>query len=177
MGLKELQDIKANAKVIPEKKIYRIPKVSKKRQKALDAMKDGSKIIYEESNGIIPAVVSGGGELERWFLDRRKEMTGFCKHCGGQTTRDNDEFYKCSIAHILPKAYFKSVATNEHNWIELCFWNNSCHTNLDNKMLDLIDLNCFDLVIERFAKMYPSIAKEERRRIPKVLMEYLETEK
>ena len=117
----------------------------------------------------------GSGDLQRWFEDRRKEMDGVCKHCGGQTQAFDDN-YKCSVAHILPKAYFKSVATHPSNFVELCFYGKSCHTNLDNYMLDLTELNCFDEVIQKFVKMYPDISKEERRRIPSVLLQYIETE-
>lgn len=117
----------------------------------------------------------GYAELERWFKDRQKEMTGKCMNCGGKTEKDTKN-YKCSIAHILPKAYFKSVATHPDNWIELCFYSNSCHTNFDNKMIDIIDLHCFDTVIQKFTKIYPFIAPEEKRRIPPILIEYLKTE-
>lgn len=114
--------------------------------------------------------------LDKWFEERRKEMTGSCKHCGGKSCKDNDEFYKFSICHILPKAYFPSVATHEYNFIELCFWNNNCHGNMDNKVLDLIDMNCWDEIVTKFCIMYPMIAKEERRRIPEVLLQYVKTE-
>lgn len=113
--------------------------------------------------------------LDRWFRDRQKEMTGRCMNCGGKTEA-HTKLYKCSIGHILPKAYFKSVATHSENWLELCFYGNSCHTNYDNKMIDLIDLNCFDKVIQKFTKIYPFIAPEEKRRIPPILIEYLKTE-
>lgn len=116
-----------------------------------------------------------GAELQRWFEDRQKEMTGVCKHCGGKTQKIAANF-RNSIAHILPKAYFKSVATHPDNWIELCFYGNSCHTNLDNMSLDIMELNCFDEVIQKFVAMYPSIAINERRRIPNVLLQYIETE-
>ena len=115
-------------------------------------------------------------ELQRWFEARHKEMSGTCKHCGGKTQKGQSN-YKYSIAHILPKAYFKSVYTHTDNWVELCFYGKSCHTNLDNFSLDLIDLNCFDEVVTRFVSIYPHIAVEERRRIPQVLMQYIETEK
>ena len=115
-------------------------------------------------------------ELDIWFKECRKEMTGRCKHCGGHSCKHDDKYFKHSIAHILPKAYFPSVATHHDNWIELCFWNKSCHTQMDNKMLDLIDMNCFDEIITKFCKIYPSIAKEERRRIPSILLQYIETE-
>lgn len=115
-------------------------------------------------------------ELDRWFKDRRKEMTGKCSHCSGVSCKHDDKYFKFSICHILPKAYFKSVATHPDNWIELCHFGNSCHSQMDNKMLDLIDMNCFDTIIQKFAKMYPFIAQEEKRRIPPILIEYLKTE-
>lgn len=118
----------------------------------------------------------GTNELQRWFEQRHKEMTGRCKHCNGATQKGKSN-YKNSIAHILPKAYFPSVATNEYNWIELCFYGKSCHTNMDNKMLDLIEMNCWDEIITKFCIMYPSIALAERKRIPQVLLQYIETEK
>ena len=117
------------------------------------------------------------GELDRWFKERRKEMTGACQHCGGKSCRDNDQYYKFSIAHLLPKSFFKSISTHPDNWIELCHFGKSCHTNLDNHMIDLMELNCFDTVIEKFVRMYPSIAPEEKRRIPQVLLQYIEVEK
>jgi len=120
-------------------------------------------------------MAKGYAELERWFKERHKEMTGVCMNCGGRTEKDKTH-YKCSVAHLLPKAYFKSVATHPDNWLELCFYGNSCHTNFDHKMIDLIDLHCFDTVIQKFVKIYPSIALEERRRIPPILLEYLKTE-
>lgn len=114
-------------------------------------------------------------ELDRWFKERHKEMTGICMNCGGRTEKDKTH-YKCSVAHLLPKAYFKSVATHPDNWLELCFYGQSCHTNFDNKMIDIIDLHCFDTVIQKFVKIYPHIAPEEKRRIPPILLEYLKTE-
>lgn len=116
-------------------------------------------------------------DLDRWFNERRKEMTGYCAHCGDKSCKNSDQYFKHSIAHLLPKSIFKSVATHKDNWIELCFWNKSCHTNYDNKTLDLIDLNCFDEVIRKFVSMYPDIAPEERKYIPDVLLQYLEVEK
>lgn len=117
----------------------------------------------------------GYAELDRWFREVQKKLTGKCMNCGGKTEAFTKHF-KCSIAHILPKAYFVSVATHPDNFLELCFYNNSCHAQMDNKMIDLIDMNCFDQIITRFAKMYPFIAQEEKRRIPPILIEYLKTE-
>lgn len=118
---------------------------------------------------------SCSGELTRWFQDRRNEMTGRCTHCGKPSCATDDQFYKFSIAHILPKNFFKSIKTHPDNWIELCFWgDNSCHTMMDNNLLDLVDLNCWDRVVTKFQNFYPDISTLERRRIPTIFSNYIE---
>lgn len=137
-------------------------------QRSLEKARTASKVISSTN-----LIQSGSAEMTRWFKERRLEMTGRCRHCGEKTCRDSDTYFKCSIAHILPKAYFRSVATHPLNWIELCFWGRSCHTNFDNYSLDISELNCYDEVIEKFVAMYPSIDAKERRRIPSVLLHYI----
>jgi hypothetical protein len=158
MGLEQIRRLKFEAELPKPAKVYSIPKKSKKR-------------IEREQRSVV-----NDENLDKWFEERRKEMTGKCKHCGGKSCKDDDKYYRFSIAHILPKAYFPSVATNENNWVELCFWGNACHTNYDQLSLDLMDMNCFDLIVERFQKLYPYIAKEEKKRIPAVLMQYIEVD-
>lgn len=122
--------------------------------------------------------VVSGAELQRWFENRRKEMVGFCDNCGMPSCKNDDKYYKFSICHLLPKAYFGSIKTHPLNWIELCFWGEkSCHSNMDHGMIDLIDMHCWDTIVQRFVAMYPSIAVNERKRIPNVLLQYIEIEK
>ena len=120
--------------------------------------------------------IKGTMELNRWFIERRKEMTGKCHHCGGKSCKSDDKFFKFSICHILPKAYFPSVATHPLNFVELCFWDKNCHGNMDNKMLDLTEMACWDEIVTKFQVIHPHIAKEERRRIPEMLLQYLNTD-
>lgn len=164
MGLDEIRRLKENAKLPREKKKYYLPKKSAKKIKQDAEEKELRK-------------VGGGSELDRWFADRRKEMVGLCAHCGDKSCKDSDQYFKFSIAHILPKNLFKSVKTHPQNWIELCFWNKSHHTNYDNKTLDLMELNCFDTVIKRFVAMYPDIAANEKKYIPDILLQYVNVEK
>ncbi len=122
--------------------------------------------------------VISGAELNRWFENRRKEMVGYCDNCGKPSCKSDNNYFKFSIAHILPKAYFGSVKTHEKNWIELCFWGEkSCHSNLDNSMIDLINMSCWDKIVTRFVAIYPHIAENEKKRIPKTLLNYVEVEK
>lgn len=156
---------------LKEKKKYVIPKVSEKRKQKLKELSNTD------------------NALDKWFEERKKELTGICNHCGGKTFikqenaphdesvyKNEKEFAIHCIAHILPKAYFPSVATHPLNWIELCFWGKNCHAQMDNKVLDLIDMHCFDEIVRKFVAIYPSIEKSERRRIPQVLMNYIEVE-
>jgi hypothetical protein len=131
------------------------------------------KVCASKQNVSRGTIQSGSSELNRWFSERRLEMTGKCQHCGKSSCNNSDQYFKFSIAHILPKKIFKSVATHPLNWVELCFWSPSCHTNYDNFSLDITELNCFDLVIERFIEIYPHIAVGERKNIPDVLLQYI----
>lgn len=157
MPINEIRKLKEEAgKPKEPKKRKPIPRTSKKKK---------------------AANTGGGAELNRWFEDRRKEMTGRCANCGKRSCKHDNNYYKFSVAHILPKAYFKSVATHPDNWIELCFWGDkSCHTNLDNGMFSLLTLSNWDDVVIKFQRMYPFIAKEERKRIPDYLLQYINTD-
>lgn len=160
----------------PEKKPRKpIPKVSAKRKAGffdLKATENDHNETEVPQNGRKPSSAAQW----RWFEERRKEMTGICAHCSGRTSKNNDDYFHFSICHIMPKNHFPSVATNEFNFIELCAFGNNCHGNMDNKTLDLTDMNCWSTIVERFCIMYPSIAPKERRRIPQVLLQYVETE-
>ena len=158
MGIEEIRRLKSEGGKLKTKSPYVIPRVSEKRKKMMaEAKKEADP---EQS-------------MEAFFQARRLEMTGKCAHCGGASCKNDGEWFRASIAHILPKAYFKSIATHPKNWIELCFWKENCHGQMDNKLLDLTDMHCWDTIVERFLEMYPVIAKEERRRIPSTLMQYV----
>jgi hypothetical protein len=130
------------------KKNYSIPKVSAKKKLEIETNKGGK------------------SELDKWFEARRKEMIGVCANCGGVTNKNDDKYYRFNIAHILPKAKFKSVATHQLNFMELCFFGNSCHSLVDNKD-GWGKTKCFDEVKRRFEIMLPLIADEELKYIPK----------
>jgi hypothetical protein len=125
---------------------------------------------------VVPNVEKEYTVLWEWFKERRTEMTGKCQHCQGKTERDSGGRFHYSIAHLFCKAYYPSIATHPENWLELCYYNNSCHTNLDNSHLSLSDLNCFDEVVRKFCILYPLMKREEKRRVPPFLLQYLETE-
>lgn len=151
---------------LPEKKKYKLNKVSPKTA-AKKAEQDKANSKEGKDN-----------ELDLWFDARRKEMTGKCVFCGGKTEKNNDVTYRNSVAHLLPKRQnmFPSVKTHPDNWLELCFYGNSCHTNFDNSIITwelLADSNEWALIVDKFKKVYPSIAQEEHKNIPELLLKEL----
>lgn len=105
-------------------------------------------------------------EMDKFFKSQRKRMTGKCLFCSGTTNKNDDDKFHFSIAHLLPKAIFKSVATHEENWIELCFWNNSCHTRFDQSKITwefLKDSKEWETISEKLHEVLPQVAEEERK--------------
>lgn len=124
-----------------------------------------------------------GGLKENWFAERRKQMTGACLFCGGKTEASNDKTFRNSIAHLLPKkdgiGGVPSVKYHPDNWIELCWTGNSCHDNLDHAMITwemLRDSAEWDIIVEKFKKIYPFVAPQERRFVPELLLQTINNE-
>lgn len=135
---------------LPEKKRYKLNPVSEKRK---------AKLKEQESQGTESA-------MDLFFAEQRSRMTGKCLFCGAKTMKDDDEKFHFSIAHLLPKSIFKSVATHEDNWIELCFWGNDCHGNFDRGMItwDFIrDSKEWGIIREKLLQVLPLVAEEERK--------------
>jgi molecular chaperone DnaK (HSP70) len=140
---------KPNIKIVNGVKKYTIPRMSKKMiEKKLD--ESGR---FKEN-----------AELEKWFLERRKEMTGLCSECGKRTFKDDNKQYKWSLAHLLPKSIFASVATNEFNFLELCFLH---HQEFDSSWDKAKQMMCWGL-----AKRKVSMFIEQVTETHKILEHY-----
>lgn len=122
---------------------------------------------------------TGKDQLHAWFEARRAEMTGKCALCGGKTEKHNDETFKRSIHHLFDKrpTMFPSVALNIHNFLEVCFYGNSCHTNIHNGTITwelLKDSAEWEMIMEKVKKVFPYIDKSEKKNIPEVVLKELE---
>jgi hypothetical protein len=138
------------------------PKLEFKKPKKVIA-KIGKKKLEE-----MKAIKGSDSELDLWFVAKRKELKGHCLFCNGKTEKENDETYRRSIAHLLAKNKnaFPSVAVHPDNFIELCFHNNSCHTNFDNGKITwefLKDSKEWDVIKEKLLNILPMVAENERK--------------
>lgn len=141
---------------LPPKKAYKgIARVSEKRAAKLKEQKEAG----------------GDNEMDLFFEAMRKRMKGVCLFCGGKSEKHNDETYRCSIGHLLPKrpvnqGGFPSVGTVEENWIELCYYQNSCHTNFDSGKITwefIKDSKEWEIIKEKLLFVLPLVADEERK--------------
>jgi hypothetical protein len=95
----------------------------------------------------------------------RKTMTGKCLFCTGKSQKHDEETFHFSLAHLLPKAIFPSVATHPDIIIELCFYGESCHTNFDQGKITwefIKDSAEWEFIKEKLLNVLPAVAEEER---------------
>lgn len=110
----------------------------------------------------------GDTELDKWFVAKRKQCKGVCFLCGGSTLKNNDAEYRRSIHHLLDKrkGMFPSVSTHEDNWIEVCYYGNSCHTQIHNGKITwefIFDSKEGEIIKEKLFNVLPMVAPEERK--------------
>lgn len=167
-------------KCVPEdikKKVGEKRDVVRKNKNARKAASLKIKKHIRENEGV------EGGLKENWFTERRKQMTGKCLFCGGKTEAENDKTFRSSLAHLFPKkdgiGGVPSVKYHPDNWLELCYRGNSCHDNLDRSMITwemLMDSAEWDVIKDKFKKIYPFIAPHEKRFVPEILLQIIQND-
>jgi hypothetical protein len=135
---------------LPQKKKYGLNKVSKKR---------AAKIAEQRLSGT-------DSEMDLFFKANRPKMKGRCLFCNGDTMKKDDKKFHFSLAHLLPKSVFRSVATHPDILIELCFFGESCHSNFDSGKITwefIKDSKEWDIIKEKLLNVLPAVAIEERK--------------
>lgn len=102
-------------------------------------------------------------QMDLFFNAMRKKCKGKCTFCNSPTTYKNDELWRIAIAHLMPKAKFKSVSTNENNWVELCW---QCHGSFDGGKISwllLKDSHEWEMLKKKLLIVLPLVSIEERK--------------
>lgn len=105
-----------------------------------------------------PKPKTGLPEFFERHIQIMKDKNAKCLECGCKLRYSVDE-----VAHILPKQYFKSIATEDSNVLYLCgmFSENSCHTKYDNGSNDEIkEMKIFEEVSKRFEDLQELITEK-----------------
>lgn len=113
-------------------------------------------------------------ELEAWYDRIINGMLGQCWECNSLIATWNRRYAKAAIAHILPKEYFPSVQNHPLNFLILgatC----GCHHRWDDSIDKAVHMTVFPIALERFQHIYPETALAERRRIPEIFINSVNT--
>ena len=132
MGIEQIRLMKEQALLPKEKKRYVIPKISEKKKKQM--LVDSEKLKER-------------AKLDKWFADRKKEMTGVCSNCGKSSMKFEPDKFHWSIAHIIKKSIFKSVSTHPMNFLELCWL---CHQTFDSGYENAQKMYCWQEAKRKF---------------------------
>lgn len=169
MGIEEIRAIKAGAKKKDTSSTpYKIPQKS--------AKKIASEKSEKEKRG------DRETELQQWYANIMATEKPVCWETGDKINTDEKKVknkpdgWHGSIAHILPKKIFPSVATHPLNYTILKMWGGT-HAKYDLSWESASKMKVWPRVVERFLKIYPSIADNEKKYLPDVLLIHLkETE-
>ena len=105
--------------------------------------------------------------LKSWFDEQIKQCPDKCENCGQKIIIPPDITKRASVAHILPKKLFKSVATHDMNRVFLCL---ICHANFDNKGNDYAaTMQVSKIAKQRFSLFKDCISEDEKKHLPEYL--------
>lgn len=109
-------------------------------------------------------------ELDAWFEARYQERPRTCEEpgCGEQLPTRVKWMIKATIAHVVPKRHFHSVALHPLNRVFLCKHH---HDDYDGSWAKAQTLGCWPLAVERFLVFTHLIKDTELRYLPPALRE------
>lgn len=112
-------------------------------------------------------------DLQAWYEHIMKTEKPVCWETGEKIDKKDKKGWHGSIAHILPKKTFKSVATHPKNYLILKMWGGT-HARYDVSWLSASKMKVWPTAVKRFIQIYPHIADSEKKYLPDVLLKELE---
>jgi len=157
MSIETIRALKEAAKLPKIKKIYRI------------AAKSAKRIAQEKAQ----KKIGNHNTLNEWFdvVAKRHLVNGYavCQECGGLIPGD---YMRHATAHLLPKKLFKSVSTNDLNYLVLCA-SNGCHDRT-HRIDKFVQMKVWPIAAKRITELIPLLPYDEMKYISKQLYDALE---
>lgn len=159
--LKKRQEFILAGRPIPEKKKYKLNKVAPKTAaKKAEQEKANSKEGKEET-------------LNQWFEKIAKRHLlggiGLCMECGAPIPA---EYMRHATAHLLPKKNFKSIATNDLNYLILCA-GNGCHDKT-HRLDKFVTMRVWPQAAKQINQLLPLLPYDELKYVSQQLYDALE---
>lgn len=156
-----IRRLKEEAGKPKQKAIYRIPSKSAKRLKREAEEKKATSVEGREES------------LNEWFEKISKKHTlggvGFCMECGAQIPA---EYMRHATAHLLPKKLFKSIATNDLNYLILgsgC----GCHDKT-HRIDKFVQMKIWPTAAKQINQLLPLLPYDELKYVSQQLYDALE---
>jgi hypothetical protein len=162
MSIESIRAIKAAALLPKEKKRYTIPKVSAKRLAQNKADK-------EELKG-------GESELQKWYAKIMQDETAKCWETGEAINKQDKRGWHGSIAHILCKSQYPTVATHPLNYMILKMWGGT-HGQYDSSWENAAKMKVWPYALKVINVLYPLLTREEKAKLPDLIIQEVKPDK
>jgi hypothetical protein len=105
--------------------------------------------------------------LKNWYKDKMKNEKPVCWETGNKINKNDKLGWHGSIAHILPKSLFPSVATHPKNYMVLDMWG-GVHAQYDRNWKSASKMKIWKYATGVIKELYPILTAEEKRRLMKI---------
>lgn len=106
----------------------------------------------------------GDTDLQRWYAAIMAKEEGRCWETGEKINKEDSFGWHGSIAHVLPKSKFESVATHPQNYMILKMWGGT-HAKYDASWESASKMKVWPYAIKIINILYPLLTSEEKARI------------
>lgn len=153
-------------------KLGQEPKTTGPKPKKPIAKKSAKKLEQEKAEK-----KERGGEstnLQKWYEKIMQNEPGKCWETDVNINRMDKLGWHGSVAHILGKRDFPSVATHPQNYMILCMWNGS-HGNYDSSWERAATMKVWKYALNIIINvLLPLLPPEEKRKLPDVILQEID---
>lgn len=147
-----------------------LPKLpTKKDKKPLKKVSDkrAEEIKKEKEN-------NGKSGLDKYFGYHMANSKRVCDNCGKSLKSYKDVDWRGSQHHVLDKAIYPSIKSNLLNHMVLGRW--CCHSQWHTSWENAAKMKVFPMAIDIIQKLYPFLKPEEKRKLPVIVLQELNTD-
>lgn len=153
-------------------KLGQLPKEAIAKARKPIAKKSAKKILEEKE-----AKNERGGEdtdLQKFYARIMQNEPGKCWETGEKINKQDKMGWHGSVAHILSKRDFPSVATHPQNYMILSMWNGS-HANYDSSWERAATMKVWPYALKIIITvLLPLLPPEEKRKLPDVVLQEID---
>lgn len=114
-------------------------------------------------------------KLQKWYSEIMEKEVARCWETGEPINKQDKKAWHGSIAHVLPKGDYPSVATHPLNYMILKMWGGA-HGQYDASWEKAAKMKVWPHACKIFNILYPLLSREEKSRLPEIIIQELKPE-